>query len=267
MAVSVAVYSCHKSEVPSFTPMQHEHVTPSGMVEMTIPSLPDNTANPYDSIGAWHNEMLDYIHRHESITGVVDEQEISRLIGEFALQRWGYADMQVTIPVTLWNEGDGIDALPQELVLGSGLSEDGREQLQLLLETITGHSMQEAAFSYTALKSNITELEQRWMDSPSLPVWDTGMLLMASSLARHSAYYWSNDGMLPTIEPAPPMEGQPTGKLMFKKIVRFIAVVQFDATGFIAGYAGGSLKDAAGRAAGASERIYDFFHYGVPGGW
>lgn len=267
MAVSMSVYSCHKSGVASFTPMQHEGVVVAEITEATTASFPGNPANPYDSIGAWHNEMLDYIHQHQTGTEVVDEQEISRLIGEFALQRWAYADIQIAIPVTSWNEEEGIEALQQELVLRSGLSEDGSEQLRLLLETITSHSLQANGFSYPALKDNITGLEQQWVDTPSLPMWDTSLLLMAASVARHSAHYWSNDGTLPTIEPTPSGEGQPTGKLLFKKIVRFIAVVQFDATGFIAGYAGGSLKDAAGRAAGASERIYDFFHYGVPGGW
>jgi hypothetical protein len=267
MAAVMAVYSCHKNENVPFAPERYES---SGITEIIEPALspgPGHPGNPYDSIGAWHNEILDYIHRHGTGTAMVDEQEISRLIVAFALQRWGYADMMVEIPVTSWNEDDGIDALQQELVQESGLSEQGGEQLRMLLETITNHSLQEGPFSYHGLKTGIMGLEQQWMDSPSLPVWDTSRLLMAASVARHSAYYWSGNGTTPQIEPWNPGPGQPGGTFLFRNVVRFIATVQWDMGGFISGYAGGGLRDAAGKAAGASGWIHGFFDYGVPGGW
>lgn len=268
MASVMAVYSCHKNEDVSFIQGHYESLAATLIIEPVLSPVPGNPGNPYDSIGAWHNEILDYIRKHRTGTGVVDEQEISSLIGAFALQRWGSEDMMVEIPVTTWNEHEGIEALQQKIVQESGLSGQGSEQLRLLLESISNHSLQDGQFSYSGLKNSIMGLEQQWMEDPSLPVWDTSRLLMAASVARHSAFYWSDNGTtIPQIDPWDLGNTHPEGRLLFKNVVRFIATVQWDMGGFISGYAGGGLRDAAGKAAGASGWIHDFFDYGVTGGW
>ena len=177
--------------------------------------------------------------------------------------------MRINIPITEWRETEDIAELQNEIVHSSNLSEKGRQQLHLLLSTITQKLSHNNSFSYQNLKESIKALEKRWLYDSNLPVKDTNILQMVASIGRHSAYYWSGGG---TKLPIPdfPGEGSAPGsseRIVFKNVVRFIATVQWDMTGFVKGYVGGSLKHAASEAAGSSGWVHDFFDYGVLDGW
>lgn len=257
--------SCHREWeredliTPVLTDMPHAMRT-----EITTPDNPDN---PYDSVGFWHNEVLAYIRQHRSEKAMPDEYQIQQLISDYALQHWGFMPTDTSFPITHWMEANGMETLHEEIIHTSDLTEEGKKQLHRVLETIVEHGQQDNGFSYRAFKESIMAIEQEWISNPALPIWDTSRLQMKASVARHSAYYWSNDGNQPTIEPTLPVNTHDTGRLMFSSIVRFIATVEWDMRGFTLGYIGGDLRTAAGKAAGASSWIYGFFDYGVTGGW
>lgn len=266
----LATVSCRKYDGIAV----HETLAPADVnlpltyMEVYASVTPENPNNPFDSAGIWHNEILGYIHEQSGYVTPLREHSISNLVATFALERWDHADMRIAVPIPQWQEADGLLQLQNEIVGNSDLSDSGKQQLQRLLAAVWEHSMEDR-FSYPALKHSIMELEHMWLHNASLPVKDTNLLQIAASIARHSAYYWSVDGTALPLESLPAYNGapQPAEKIAFKNIVRFIATVQWDTAGFISGYAGGSLKEAAGKAAGANGWIHRFFDYGVPDGW
>lgn len=177
--------------------------------------------------------------------------------------------MTIDIPTMDWRETEGIAQLQNKIVRSSNLSENGKQQLRLLLSIVSKEAAQNENFSYHNLKESIKMLEQRWLNNNYLPVKDTNILQMAASIGRYSAYYWSGGGTKLPIAVTPNQETTlgSSERIIFKNVVRFIATVQWDMTGFIKGYVGGSVKHAASEAAGSSGWVHDFFDYGVLDGW
>src|SRR3546814_9765682 len=61
------------------------------LTEFVNPANPDN---PFDSIGVWHNEMLDFVLSNPGNNSNPDE--ISNLLNEYAMQRWGVRSEEQT---------------------------------------------------------------------------------------------------------------------------------------------------------------------------
>lgn len=263
---TLLIISCNKNDR-----ILHPEISIIQKLGQPLPAIqivsPHNPENPFDSVGIWHNEILGYIHSRSNKN--LSEPEIAQLITDFALEHWGYNDMNIKVPTTDWQEHEGLESLQEEIVQQSNLTRQGKNHLDRLLTTIAVQGMRGHDFSYVELRDKIVSMEQQWINDMSLPVNDTNLLQMAASVGRHSAFYWTIGGTALPVESFPDEESNPgsTDRIMFKNVVRFIATVQWDMGGFVSGYIGGGLKNAAGEAAGSSGWIHDFFDYGVPGGW
>lgn len=258
-------YSCSKNmEVTNMEMSSTTGILTEPFLQ-SFKALPSNPDNRYDSIGVWHNEILDFIYANRmDQSGPLSEAEISELVNEFALTHWGYIGPAIPISTTNWHEADGIHAYLDELVSRSTLSDYGRQHLNDLL-LVVNEQVSQPGFSYATFKTIVKEMEMQFKTDELLADDDKLKLQMAASVARHSTWYWTKGvGDNPDLQPWP-VEGGDTARITLKGIIQIVATISADIGGAASGYVGGSLKDAAGKAAGDSEWMYNYISYGIPG--
>ncbi len=265
VGIASIFYACRKDAEVTKAAMTSMNSNIAEPVLQSITMVPSNPENRYDSIGIWHNEILDFIDANRTDkSSPLSEPEISGLVNEFALTRWGYQLPELPISTTNWRDTDGIQAYLDELVSRSTLSDYGRQYfIDLLL--VVKEQVSQPDFSYARFKGIVKEMEMQFKADELLANDDRLKLQMAASVARYSTWYWtigiSDD---PDIQPQP-VEGGDTARITLKGIIRAVATISADIGGAASGYVGGSLRGAAGKAAGDSEWMSNYISYGIPG--
>jgi len=258
-------YSCSKKMEVNNMETGSMTIRANKSVSMKLNSVPGNPGNSYDSIGIWHNEILDFIYANRTDKSIpLSDPEISGLINEFALSRWGYPQPALPISTTNWQHTDGIQAYLDELVSRSTLSDYGRHYFNDLL-LVVNEQVSQPDFSYATFKEIVQEMEMQLKTDEFLANDDRLKLQMAASVARYSTWYWT-EGIRDNPDTQPqPVEGGDTARITLKGIIRTVATISADIGGAASGYVGGSLRGAAGKAAGDSEWMSNYISYGIPG--
>lgn len=224
---------------------------------------PGNPANPLDSIGIWHNEILDYIYANGlqvcdcGETGVIEE-----LVSGYMVQRWHFplVPEPLSLPVP---EDDDIGPYLDGITESAGFSPYGAQLFRQLLETVAVSGGMGTSFSYTVFRKTVMGLETQIAGADNIMDGERQALLAAASVARHSMFYWTNGGQWPEIVPAPEDKGD-TGRLTFKRIIRFVGTVTADMWGAAWGMTVNPYY-AAGKASSDSANMHRAISWCMPG--
>lgn len=262
VGIAVLFLSCAK---------QAEFGESGGTVSMAWPEVPvlvhdvgpGNPGNPLDSIGTWHNEILDYIYANGlqvcdcGETGVIGE-----LVSDYMEQRWQFplVPEPLSLPVP---EDDDIGPYLDGITESAGFSPHAAQLFRQLLETVAVSGGMGTSFSYAVFRETVTGLETQIAGDDHIADSERQALLAAASVARHSMFYWTNGGQWPEIVPAPEDTGN-TGRLTFKRIVRFVGTVTADMWGAAWGMTVNPYY-AAGKAASDSANMHTAISWCMPG--
>lgn len=263
LGIATLFYSCSKNT--DVMEIKHSRLNNVMLMPVLGEHLgPSNPENSYDSIGVWHNEILDYIHANRmDKTRPMTEQEIAGMVNEFSINRWGYGQPDLPMATTSWKETDGIQAYLDELVNRSELSDYGKQHLNRLLSVVNQQLSLQADFSYATFKTIVLEMEMQFATDALLTADDSRKLQMAASVARHSTWYWTQIDNIPPVQ-SEPVAPDNTARISFKNIIQKVATITSDIGGAVTGYVGGGLRQAAGKAAKDSEWMYHYIGYAMP---
>ncbi|HOZ85521.1 MAG TPA: hypothetical protein PK191_08520 [Niabella sp.] len=234
-------------------------------------SLPDNSQNPYDSFGYWHNVILDTLDVRCDKGELQDLTNYSSYAGSLCKAKG-------------WINGSKITASHEEIAQNiveftndpNGFlnrlnwSDSVKSQLEKLFTMID--SVGEAGCTFQQLKRAITGFEQDVLESP-LPQIDKEVILKASSTARFSGYRWScKPKLLKAYEPTQlvsylQMQNIPLSMArvkkdrpgIFKRVGRWIAVTSIDIMGAVH-YLSAAEGAVVSGYAGLTMDLMDKFH-------
>jgi hypothetical protein len=204
----------------------------------TVQLSPQFDANPYDSAGYWHNEMLRYMRRFKAGSQQLSAgQIVDLLIGN---PTYGLS-LSVREPMlTLLQQVHAAqEVFYDQVVAAIGVSSEAKQHLM----SIAGAVSQYFGRNYNAMKSAIVGVEQLVLDRIEIPQQERILILMAASIARYSGYYW-------TVEEPINLAG-----LKLKDLLKAVATVTGDPAGFITKWFGGGsgFKESVAYGAACSE--------------
>ncbi|MBS1525302.1 MAG: hypothetical protein JST19_06625 [Bacteroidetes bacterium] len=202
--------------------------------------------NPYDSVGIWHNRVLDRVLPQIHSVQDTNLKFISSLVATC-----NYSPLKINPNTLNQNVKVAIKDASQnymQLIERGPLSAIARQYLHRLLSVIEDTSIYpNIQAAYSVLKNNIERLQSQVLTDEHLNANDKRAVLEIISVANHSLDYWFHSG---------------TEALSLKKIIRTIATVTGDIGGAIEGYYTG---DIVGTASDASAWWYENITWGMPG--
>jgi hypothetical protein len=217
--------------------------------QLNYPNQPGNPLNPYDSIGYWHNAILEHIHSQLAVTAHYDAESIGNAIACFPGTRINPSVIQQLPGMLAAAETDRLDVFKGRIAR-SPYTSCARNYLTMIVATIEDTTI---ASDLNLLKNRIMIIENKADTDFSLPANEKKIVLECASIARYSSWYW----------PLPPTET--SGKLSFKNIIKWIAIITTDTCSLIARETGGgSLVDNAAAAAGESADAGEDVVYSMP---
>lgn len=216
----------------------------------TLGLTPEFEGNPYDSAGYWHNEMLRYMRRYKTGQEQLSAEQIVNLL----IQNPAYelSERMKTRMLALLNQLEAAkEAFYDQAVEAISASEEAKQYLM----GIAGFIRQYFGKNYQVMKDSITVLEQQVLNRMELPHAERVLILMAASIGRYSAYYWS-------IEEPIDLSG-----LKLKEVLKVIATATADPAGFISRWFGGGsgFKESVAHGAACSEYQRKMIDY-IPNG-
>ena len=208
-------------------------------------SGPENPLNKYDSIGYWHNRILDYVQTYNIATDTPDVRASTESVIKFYREERGlevpeafFSTVKQTIDDRENDFRHVIATCPYPGHVKAAL-----DSLIAMLKRLSDNGS-----DYNAIKGSITAFEDNIILDVSLVETDRAIILKTASVARYSIYYWIN------ILPSDPPSGR---AFKFKNIVKWIAAVTSDIGGAI-------VSGNAGYAADCSSYAYDLVTYSMP---
>lgn len=185
---------------------------------------PDNKTNPYDSIGYWHNRVLEAVHDFILEKRDTTSSGIQAFIADYFRenrQQEVLKDLKIipeNLPKTIINDY-------KKVVFGQPLAPVTVAFLQQIFETIR----QCGNTSYRTFKANIVKIEHRILGNNKLSKRDFAMLLSTTSLARYSGFYWEK---ILDSHGNKPLAAKGGGFIRFlKRAVAFFCTCTADASG------------------------------------
>lgn len=149
-------------------------------------SLPENTLNPYDSLGYWHNVILDSLDKHRTLRRAYSFGRSCDYIRKFCQRRgWPLISPTTLDSVPLIVNDAATNAY--QFIDNSRWSDSVKVKLKSLMYILYGFG--EDSCGYPSVKSVIRSFEHEVLNS-SLPQKDKEALLKCSSIARYSGYRW-----------------------------------------------------------------------------
>lgn len=186
----------------------------------TTAATNSNIKNPFDSIGIWHNVILDSLHTYTLKTSDTTKGGIRKYIAGFAKRHWNIelsTSSKLLLP--LWDK-ENRDY--KKLLLHERLSDTGQMLQQELFRAID--SIKSIEY-FDRFQNKIEDIEKRVLANKGLSEKEHNLLLVMTAVARHSAYYWEDKfGNIPDEIFARKKKG------LFKKILKCISTVGADVT-------------------------------------
>lgn len=202
---------------------------------------PANPANPYDSVGLWHNQILDGIQPCLASFTQPTLDETSGCVIQFAAK--ANLDLPGESLATIENLVKDQTNNYQTVMSTHNLTPAVRTGLDSLLGII-----QRAAtvyvMNYTDGKAAIEKYEKEIASNPQLLPDEQRLLLQCASVARYSFYRWK--------------DYSPSGEVLsIRNIVKWIGTVTSDVAGF-------AVSGNVSYAADCSAYAYDLVNYSMP---
>lgn len=205
---------------------------------------PANIANPYDSIGYWHNEIIAYMQSCRPEGGIPDVMTSTQCVLQFYRERKGEE-----LPLSLFDDiGQIVEASSADidgLIAACPYENPVKEALHLLVHLLKRLSDEDR--DYPVIKASIMDFERTVMLDNRLNNEGRAIIFKTTSVARYSIYYWINYNKPP----------EQAAALKIKNIVKWIAAVTSDIGGAI-------VSGNAGYAADCSSYAYDLVVYSMP---
>lgn len=202
---------------------------------------PENPLNAYDSIGYWHNVILNYVQSCKPVTDTPDVETSTGCVLKF------YREHQSEIPASFFSSVkqtvDDRDNDFRNVIASCPYTDPVKTALDSLIKIVK--RLSDDSSGYNAIKDVITGFENRVIQDVRFNENDRQIILKAASVARYSIYYWINV--------SPP----PAAAFKLKNIIKWIAAVTSDIGGAI-------VSGNAGYAADCSSYAYDLVTYSMP---
>jgi len=217
----------------------------TGNINATVMmSTPENPLNPYDSLGYWHNRIVNYILDCKENT-VPDANVSTQCVLQFYKQLYDM-DLPASSFTTVSRTVDESNADIQNVITGCSYDEIVKLKLESLIQMI--HKLSDNKSTYPVIKTAITGFENGVMQDKLLSAEDSEAILKVTSIARFSIYYWMDV-----------FHAAEQGDAFFlKNVVKWIAATTSDIGGAIV-----SGNDVA-YAADCSAYAYDLITYSMP---
>jgi len=243
LLVAVSILSSCRHE--QTTPTKASIPAPFPLVNETIllEPGPNNPANPFDSVGIWHNTILDSVRAFlDTSTGNYSESTayISRFSKKYLRCTVPY--LQDICASVLADTASGFQRVIDESPLTPSVKNYLLQLLHMLKDT-------RDISSYDDLKKSILKFEFAVAGNKLLPAHDQQIILQASSIARYSSYHWRRIYLAISADQAQ------AGPL------RWFVTVASDVTAGVGGIVGGGtggLNEVATTAAATSSYWYHF---------
>lgn len=152
---------------------------------------PENPSNPFDSVGIHHNLGLDYVFAQNSHPTI--EQVVS-LSNAYTMKVYGGREpsLSASLPTeesirTLLR--DATDRF-SSMIDHTNYSANCKAQLKQLIALVTDTTSANCS-EYCHIKANIVAFETDVLNSTSISQTEKNQILYVSSVARYSAFRWS----------------------------------------------------------------------------
>ncbi|SDW50355.1 hypothetical protein SAMN05444410_103140 [Hydrobacter penzbergensis] len=241
LAFIISLSACKKDNAPVKADSQEKTMLLRSASDATTP---ENTANAYDSIGYWHNQIVAYVENCKPVTETPDVEASTQCVLRFCREmQWPEPSVSFfsTVEQTVNQSNESIE----NLIANCPYEKPLKAALDSLAHLIKGLSDSDSP--YPVIKAAIVDFERTVMQDKQLTPEGRAIALKAASVARYSIYYWIN-----TLQPP-----VPSAAFKFKNIVKWIAAVTSDIGGAIVS---GSVEYAAD----CSTYAYDLVTYSMP---
>lgn len=165
---------------------QNPHLVPVAPIALTPVVGAENPLNPYDSVGAWHNRILDSLKAYVLNGGDRSTDGKIRYVVQFT-RRYLQADVARLVSKTVHQVVADSSSGYVAIIKSSGHARVVNDRILEMLQLMT--SMRTTP-EYGLLKLRITGFEQSILQDRSLDERQKAVILMAASIARHSSRYW-----------------------------------------------------------------------------
>jgi len=240
IALTASLSACHKEQVNQ---KLHTQFSASGRLSTSAVAItPANPANPFDSIGYYHNLLLSNIQPcllpFDPVTGT----EITGCVIKIANQvHLNETDTQFSlVPMVVGDKRNDF----RNIIAQCNYSSYTKIMMDSLIRVVKDAAINTEA-DYAAIKSVITNFEQPLLNNEHLSNYERQTLLSITSVARYSIYYWLQ------------LEAAKQG-LSLKRIAAIVATAMTDAVSL-------AVVRSAGFAADSSEEAWFDMNYYIPG--
>ncbi|HVW96787.1 MAG TPA: hypothetical protein VHA56_12530 [Mucilaginibacter sp.] len=234
--VILILSACKKNDVVKIST-----VTNSDLSTRSVTENPANSLNPFDSVGYWHNKVLEGIQPCiEKINGL-GEDAVTGCVIQFATT----ANLS---PPNLSFDNVGLLVKDQvnnyrNILHAMSISQPVKTGLDTLFNIIK-RSASQPEINYGDFKTAVMNYETKITEDEGLTAVQKETLLKSSSVARFSFCYWMNDHPNDTAS-------------IFKNITKWIATVTSDVAGI-------AVSGNVAYAADCSQYAYELVSYGMP---
>lgn len=236
-------FSCSKNE-RELTPSSPAHPTVA-MNSAPYTPCPDvaNPANPFDYVGAAHNEGLEYILAHQP-EWVNDEIALKEMFigytGDFVCDN-GYGPAGDCFGIThnqLVNTVNTYESTPVNDIVADLGSPELQAYMNQLLEEVDTYT---DSTQIDSLLASIKRIESD-VNASDLDADEKQTFLQSSSVGRYSMCYWFQEYQKSHTSWTPPNPPVPAGKINWKRIAKIAAG---DIVGAACGGVGGAIVVSA----------------------
>lgn len=183
----LALVSCRKRDEQDLD--QDKYIDPQTVVVLQFQkdsTNPANPLNPFDEVGASHNKILGLLRKHLQETGRDDLAAIDRFLV-------GYYKREKSVDVSACLKGLSDKLTRGGTGLGYWIKSGGFSdevsgflgRLVPITEILETEGLPQYLLQLKALESEIMDAD--------IPEKDRGTLLMVTSIARYSGYYWGEN--------------------------------------------------------------------------
>jgi hypothetical protein len=237
LAIALSFCSCEKNDQKPIKPVVISKTFLSVAASGT--SGPENSQNPYDSVGYLHNRMLMFIN---------DKLGPSVQISPADICYWLSKDPYFTPDTMLLKRlpDQMIQAVVDERdsfatrILNSSYSQPAKNYCSTIFSLIG-----DTTSDYALFKSRMLLLERNVLNDRQIASEEQQMVLQCASIARYSGWYWKYKFIPP---------GNKSYSL--KRILKWVAEVTADAGSAIAGAVGGGVDLPGVAAEAAADSAY-----------
>jgi hypothetical protein len=224
IVIALGVWACERNNNDPVTPHQSEK-----FIAMSSSNcLALNPSNPFDSVGIMHNFILDSVLPCATISDCVASSNslISSYYGQYLI---GFIMPSVeSVSLLLGDTSTWFEATVDSLQSSNLVKAYLHELFDIITDTTDTTYV-----DYCVFKSKIVVFENAVTNNNILTTNEKAQILSASSVARHSGYYWMDEFSEDNNKPGPIYE--PMGKKWWKKFLRVLGIVACDVAGGVVG--------------------------------